>query len=191
MGIVFGSTGSKEPNFTIDRKTDSYEIRMYPKYIVADYPMASSNKPDTSSGFRELAKYIGVFGDPANATEQPMAMTAPVITTGAGAADDPAAAARKRMSFVMPFELSRAEVPDPTNPDITVREVAAQTVAVVQFSGWYTDSKGEAYARELTRALVDDKVITPAQADHWMVAQYHPPFTIPFMRRNEIWVPIE
>lgn len=192
MGIVFGSTGSKEPSFTIDRKTADYEIRKYPKYIVADYPMESSNKPDANSGFRELAKYIGVFGDPANAAAQPMAMTAPVITTGAGAGPtvDPAAA-RRCMSFVMPFELSLAEVPDPTNPDIKVREVPAKTVAVVQFSGWYSDSKGESYARELTRALVDDKLITPEQADSWMVAQYHPPFTIPFLRRNEIWVPIE
>ena len=62
-----------------------------------------------------------------------------------------------------PFELSLAEVPDPTNPDIKVREVPAKTVAVVQFSGWYSDSKGESYARELTRALVDDKLITPEQ----------------------------
>jgi hypothetical protein len=45
---------------------------------------------------------------------------------------------------------------------------------------------------DLLSKLKEDKVIsdndrTAANA-HYMVAQFHPPFTIPWLRRNEIWL---
>lgn len=75
MGIVFGVTGAKEPAFTlVHRGSSMYEIRLYPKYFVAEVPMnvggsiegTDSEKKNMDTAFGVLAKYIGVFGTPEN-----------------------------------------------------------------------------------------------------------------------------
>lgn len=186
MGIVFGVTGSKEPAYQILKQTAAYEIRRYPKIHVAEWPMAEDG--GQNNGFRELAKYIGVMGDPANEIKKPMAMTAPVLMTAAES--NVVSKTARTMSFVLPFELERTEIPAPTNKKIAIKVVDEQTVAVVQFSGWYTAARGEGYFREMARSLKDDGVMSDIKSDDWMVAQYHPPFTIPFLRRNEVWIPL-
>jgi|LauGreDrversion4_2_1035121.scaffolds.fasta_scaffold1309570_1 hypothetical protein len=74
MGIVFGNTGSEEPKYRLLQR-EPFEIRSYPAYIVAEVPMIEGD----NSGFRILASYIGVFGNPENESRRQMAMTAPVI----------------------------------------------------------------------------------------------------------------
>ncbi len=45
---------------------------------------------------------------------------------------------------------------------------------------------------DLLNKLKEDNVLTDdnknADNVHYMVAQFHPPFTIPWLRRNEIWL---
>lgn len=62
MGIVFGRTGTKEPTFKLLRSAP-YEIRVYPPYFVAE---VQASEDSVNDSFRELAKYIGVFGEPEN-----------------------------------------------------------------------------------------------------------------------------
>ena len=67
MGIVFGSTGTKEPAYKLLRSAP-YEIRVYQPYFVAEV-RASENA--ASDSFRVLAKYIGVYGEPENLKGRP------------------------------------------------------------------------------------------------------------------------
>ncbi len=67
MGIVFGKTGVAEPAYKVTQSRGDYEIRAYPPYVVAEVRLGEG-PGDTAmkDGFRTLAKYIGVFGDPQN-----------------------------------------------------------------------------------------------------------------------------
>jgi hypothetical protein len=133
------------------------------------------DKSQTSSGFRTLADYI--FGG--NAQAQSIAMTAPVEET---LADNDA-----YMAFTLPSQYSMEDLPEPTNTLVTLHEVPARTMAVVQFSGWARD----AVVEEQTRALLDILA-----ASGWVVVgtpslnQYNPPWTPPWSRRNEVMVQV-
>ena len=115
-------------------------------------------------------------------SSQQLAMTAPVLQT------------QESMSFVLPADVSSLdEAPVPTDSRVTLRAVPAKTVAVLPFSGWYTEELGSAQFEALVGKMRENKdmeLAQPSSRIKWAVAQYHPPFTLPFLRRNEIWVEI-
>jgi hypothetical protein len=202
MGIVFGSTGSKEPAFKTLRSCNIYEIREYGKLFIAEIEKSDS----TNNSFKTLAKYIGVFGEPQNRLPDkprttPIAMTAPVLTTEkksiAISMTAPVISNEKKesqtMAFVLPEEYkSLEEIPIPTDSEIKIKVVPARVVAVIKFSGWYTTALGEKYFDTLSKQLYADRFVGDDKSKlTWSVAQYHPPFTIPFLRRNEVWIDLE
>ena len=76
MGTVFGKESVKEPPFEVQLKRNdvktSYELRKYGERFAAS--VEYSAKGDTSSPFRTLARYIGVFGTPENEGSTSIAM---------------------------------------------------------------------------------------------------------------------
>lgn len=204
MGIVFGMTGTQEPAFKLLQlragHPSNYEIRQYQPFLVAE---VNSKKGDDSS-FRILAKYIGVFGTPANEGKLPMAMTAPVLLSPPALAQKIAmtspvitTGSDELMGFVMPFEFQRlSDLPKPLDSRIMLRQIPSRIVATKIFSGWYSPSEGKRHFKALQSDLIADGLIdTPKSQEEedasWECAQYHPPFTLPFLRRNEIWVEIK
>lgn len=229
MGIVFGKTGSKEPEFSIIKSYEGFEVRKYPALCVAEVPThLGAEDPKGNKGFSVLAKYIGVFGTPSNESKQPMAMTAPVIMTEpatkalamkapvlnseSGSGD----AFTSTMSFVMPFHETMDTLPTPTDERVTLKTIPAKIVAVRQFSGWYSHAEGKKQHAALMKDLVENDLYeapasssgpnananasdeknrplldAAAQEEEFTVAQYHPPFTLGFLRRNEIWFEIQ
>jgi hypothetical protein len=189
MGIVFGKTGSAEPAFDmLYRGSSGYEIRNYGKLLLAEAPMVApaEGTEKANNAFSLLAKYIGVFGTPENKDAKPMAMTAPVFTDTM----DKGGVGEKRMAFVLPFNFhGKEELPSPTDKRVTLSEVEPEVIAAIKFSGWYSEDVGRSKLHELVEHLREDG-ISDATEDtvQWKVAQYHPPFTLPMLRRNEIWV---
>lgn len=58
----------------------------------------------------------------------------------------------------------------------------------------YSPAEGEKQFKKLKAWLESDQVIPDVQdysSLKWSVAQYHPPFTLPFLRRNEIWIQLD
>ena len=210
MGIVFGMTGSAEPSFSVvpSGLGGAGELRMYQPFIVAEVL-----KPRGSDeGFSTLARYIGVFGDPQNEGKTPMAMTAPVTLTPAPpqkmAMTSPVTLTpsgtepgHEYMGFVLPFEITRVDqAPRPLDKRITLRAVPARLVAVRTYSGWHSDAGAKAQYKTLHAALLRDELVTctpgsSVESDDvegkYSVSQSHPPFTLPFLRRNEVWVEIQ
>ena len=82
MGIVFGSTGTKEPAFTLLSSSTTtagsipYEVRTYPPYFVAEYrdTFDDNDIKKDSKSFRVLANYIGVFSTPENEAAETIAV---------------------------------------------------------------------------------------------------------------------
>lgn len=78
-------------------------------------------------------------------------------------------------------------LPTPEEQGVELVAVAAETVAVLRFSG--DRSRGTVAARtaELLRVLEKTAWVPSGEPVAWF---YDPPWTIPFRRRNEVGVPV-
>ena len=163
----------EEPAWELLDQIGPVELRRYEPAIEARTPLSSSR--ETSGGFNRLAGYI--FGK--NQSGQKIAMTAPVTETLSF--DGPV------MSFTMPSAYDMEELPSPRDPMVTLHEVPERTVAAVRFSGWATGGKVKRHTRELLATLENQGIQTTGDPS---LNQYNPPWTPPFMRRNEITVEV-
>lgn len=168
------AVATEEPAFEVVAEHGKIEVRRYPATIQAITPMPESNGSD--NGFRRLAGFI--FGG--NSTGESIAMTAPVQRNLTGEV--------KRMTFYMPSTYDMQSLPTPQDPNVTLREVPAQTVAVVRFSGRATEKRVSQERDALEQGLREEGI---AWQGDWLLNQYNPPWTPPFMRRNEIWVEVD
>ncbi|MEH6607935.1 MAG: heme-binding protein [Halioglobus sp.] len=165
------ANSTEEPKFELLTKVGTVEIRQYAPTI-----QAVTATPDRSGGgFRRLAGYI--FGG--NESDQSIAMTAPVQET--------MGSANGEMAFTMPSEYSMDDLPDPKDENVTLRPVPERTMAVMVFSGRANDAKAEKKWVELEAILNDESITTVSDP---MLNQYNPPWTLPFLRRNEVMVEI-
>jgi len=197
VGIA-STSGVATPAYTVLSEHDGYEIREYAPQLVAEVIVEGDFEASLNRGFRKLAGFI--FGDNTapsgtgdaqpiamtapvleeSATSSPIAMTAPVLEEVEG--DD-----RRKVTFVMPAEYTLATIPKPKDPDVRLVEVPARRYAASRFSGWVDGEKAARMKARLLENLSRDK-----QASEGVpaLAQYDPPWTPPFMRRNEILVPL-
>ena len=162
----------EEPVYQVEKawEAEQIEIRAYAPRIMA----VTGINEDSDSGFRVLAGYI--FGG--NAEEQKIAMTAPVQQTMAG---------EKEMAFMMPAEYALKDLPQPEDQRVSFREAPAYTAAVIQFSGWASAEKADENWQQLQHFLIAEGIDITGEPT---LNQYNPPWTLPFMRRNEIIVPV-
>jgi len=167
------ATDTEEPRWKLLTTLDSVEVRHYEQSIQAVTPLNSNG---TSSGFRRLAGYI--FGG--NKRSQSIAMTAPVQETLG--TDSPV------MAFTMPAEYAMEDLPEPDDSTVTLHPVPARTVAAIRFSGFATDRK-TAQKRAQLMTLLEQHHLAPVGVP--TLNQYNPPWTLPFLRRNEVTVEIE
>ena len=123
-----------------------------------------------------------------------IAMTAPVAmhregdTSEAGAA---AATGHRKMRFFLPSQYdSLAAIPAPTDPGVTVRTVPPAVGAVHRYSGTFSEGTARGRARALVETLLKDgaEVDINVALNGYEFWGYNPPFTIPALRRNEVWV---
>ena len=199
----------EEPAFEKLETVDNVEIRQYRPYIVAETFVPGSMDSASSDGFRLIADYI--FGNnlsvnkAAGKPSEKIAMTAPVLVEPAArpekiamtapvsvepqgdAADGLMHSKRWRIQFSMPREYSMATLPKPRNPAVTLREVPGKRYAVLVFSGFAGEEKAQTKTDELLAWLKANgrtAIATP------QLARYNPPWSLPFLRRNEILVEI-
>jgi len=170
--FIASAQAIEEPAYSVERawEAEQIEIRAYAPRIMAVTAMDNGD----DDGFRVLAGYI--FGG--NADEQKIAMTAPVQQTMDGSDE---------MAFMMPAEYALADLPDPDDERVAFREAPAYTAAVIRFSGWATSEKADANWQKLRSFLIAEGIDISGDPT---LNQYNPPWTLPFMRRNEIIVPV-
>lgn len=121
------------------------------------------------------------------AESEKIAMTAPVLTEERL---DATQVQKKMMvmQFVLPSKYTMDNVPRPTNPLVVVKEVPSRKYGVLRFSGIADDKLVAKKLELLSKALEDAgyKVV-----GDYVLARYNPPWTIPFLRTNEVMLPVE
>jgi len=186
---VFGIRSSAEPIYQVLNKHDTIEIRLYPPLLIAETQVNADYKDSSSQGFQRLAGYI--FGN--NKTQQKLAMTAPVLQQSETLAMTAPVIQQKttsvwHMAFVLPAGYTLASAPIPIEPAIILKEVPAKKLAVIQYSGSLSEQGIAEKSSELKMAL--DKLGYKATSASRSAA-YDPPWTLPFLRRNEIHIDVE
>lgn len=197
-------TGTEQPAYTVIERPngtgEAVEIRRYAPRLAAEVTVEGDEAAARSAGFRTLAAYI--FGE--NRQRADIAMTAPVAQAPAGAADGevegeaiamtaPVAQARGGegdwvVRFFMPAKYSRATLPAPNDPRIAIVELPEETMAAVRFSGRRDPEAVDAATRALQQGLGG----TGWSPSGIPVAYfYDPPWTLPFLRRTEVVVPVK
>ncbi|MCF8192893.1 MAG: heme-binding protein [Candidatus Methylopumilus sp.] len=185
---------TEEPKYSLIEKDGAFEVRAYDSKLIAEVVLEGEMSDATSAGFRLLADYI--FGNntaPSGRSEK-ISMTTPVTVEPRSekiAMTAPVAIQSEqkgwRVWFVMPSQFSLATLPKPNNPLVLIKPIAAKRYAVVRFSGWVDDEKMQAKVKELSAWLAVKKLTSKGQPE---LARYNPPWTLPFLRRNEVMLEI-
>jgi len=191
--VVGVRSGTEEPRYTVVervRGVEGVEIRRYAPRLAAETVVEADEVEARNAGFRRLADYI--FGG--NRGDEKIAMTAPVeqqsatIAMTAPVAQTRAADGGWAIRFFMPATYTRETLPVPNDPQVSIVDVPEQAVAVRRFSGSRSPA-AVARETEALRAALDASGWTAAgDPAAWF---YDPPWTLPFLRRNEVAVPVE
>jgi hypothetical protein len=192
--FLFGGVAmaTEEPAFVLAAHEGDFEVRDYPALVAAEVSVTGSRDEAANAGFRLLAGYI--FGGntrrqsiamtapvvQARPTSETIAMTAPVTQTGGAGA--------WVVRFVMPSTYTLETLPTPNDARVRLIPVPAARYAVVRFSGLAQPADVERRTATL-RAFIERRGLRAIGAAS--LARYDPPWTLWFMRRNEVWIPIE
>jgi len=180
------------PPYKAVLRDGNFELRDYPALVVAEVTVEGDQKEAASKGFRLLAGYI--FG--ANKKRQSIAMKAPVaqqaasekIAMTAPVEQMQGASGTWVVRFTMPGAWTPQTLPIPNDPRVTLRATEPSRLAVLRFSGLARPDDVRSNTRELLAQVTSHGLhaIGPVS-----LAQYNPPWTLWFIRRNEVMVEVE
>ncbi|MBM4208538.1 MAG: heme-binding protein [Gammaproteobacteria bacterium] len=189
---LFGIQSEDSPVYGLMEEDDDIEIRHYFPYLTAQTEDAGDYESASNLSFLRLFDYI----NGKNQSRETIAMTAPVLQEQAGNKIEMTAPVFQEQSgnkwimrFVLPVQYTTiSTAPKPSDPNVKLVEIPDKKVAVLQFSGFLSDSAITEKKAELTAWLKNKKIKPLSDARS---AGYNPPWTIPFLRRNEIHIDIE
>lgn len=196
VGVV-GIRTSEEPKHTVLFKEGSIEVRLYQPQLQASVTMDTANGEDRGEAFSVLANYI--FGN--NSENQKINMTAPVETVQPQSAyiqmtapvvvekASSESTSLETMTFTMPSQFTMDSLPKPKDSRIQIGLRPEETLAVLRFTGRFTEARLDKKQQELKTWLDSQKNIEVL--GDFRRAGYDAPFTLPFVRRNEVMVPIK
>ena len=182
------SRAIEEPAYTVLRTVGDIEIRDYAPYTVAEVTVSAAANDAGSRAFPILAGYI--FGK--NKGERTMAMTAPVTQTAAPVKLEMTAPVTQTPSgtgflvqFVLPKGVTVSNAPEPLDTRVNLREMPSKRVAVIRYSGFWSESN---YSDHLTKLQAGLRAADLVWTGEPVFSRYDGPTTPWFMRRNEIWL---
>ena len=190
--VPLASLAIEEPAYEVVKTLDKVEIRQYAPYVVAEVLIAASAEDAGNQAFPILAGYI--FGK--NEGERKMEMTAPVTQTAvpvkmsmtAPVTQSAAPGGGFLVQFVLPREVTLATAPKPLDARVQLREVPGTRVAVIRYSGTWSQANYEEHLSRLKTAL---NVAGLGWSGEPVFSRYNGPWTPWFMRRNEIWLTLK
>jgi len=185
------TVGLEKAKYSVLEKQGRFELRQYESSIVAETVAEADFAEAGNIAFGRLYKYIS--GE--NRTKESIPMTAPVgqeVRSERIAMTAPVGQERSGdkwvVSFLMPSKYTMKTLPEPVNPAVTMREIPARKMAAVRYSGTWSRKRYEERRARLEKFV---------SGKGWKIqgepvfARYDPPFQLPFLRRNEVLIPVE
>ena len=176
FNMLIANEKYKEPSFSLIDKENNIELRQYDEYVIARTSIPVNQSEEDNNMFRVLASYI--FGR--NEKNQSIPMTAPVTTYENNDTYD--------MIFYMLDVNNIQELPNPSGQNISLENFNLGKCAVISFSWFASKNKINKYTEKLKKYINDNGYTVDSP---FMVNRYDPPWTLPFLRRNEILVKIK
>ena len=153
---------AEEPKFASVLREGDLELREYPALVVAEVSVGGDHDQAASAGFRLLAGYI--FGG--NTRRERLPMTAPVVQS-------------KSASESIPMTAPVIQIADKGRWTVQFVMPANQTLDTLPVPNDARVRLREFIARHQLKA-----------AGSAALARYNPPWTLWFMRRNEVMIPV-
>ncbi len=193
MVLVFSGVNAmaiEEAKYTVLKQDGEYEIRQYEPQIVAEVIVKAGMEDAGNRAFRKLFRYIS--GD--NRARREISMTSPVSQTSrsekiemTAPVSQQAAGESWTVNFRMPAEYTMKTIPEPLDPDVVIREIPTRTMAVIRYSGTWSEERYGEHLKKLMK-WIENEEIEGIGEPVW--ARYNPPFMPWFLRRNEILIPV-
>ncbi|KAJ8600074.1 hypothetical protein CTAYLR_001880 [Chrysophaeum taylorii] len=170
MSSLFGYISGETHAFSVIETKPTYEVRSYAAGMMIEAPN------EKNDAFNKLAGYIGVMAKAENATQTKIAMTSPVVTTN-----------DKKMQFVLPAAIT--EPPAPTNEAVTVVPKGAEKAVVATYYGSWNEGTAVKKKDDLVAAAKSDGL--EVDETRWEWRRHNPPWTLPWYKKNEVYVPVK
>ena len=182
----------EEAGYAIVEASGDIEIRDYDPLVVVETFVEADFEDAGNRAFGKLFAYIS--GE--NRARQAIEMTAPVVASEDDGGESiemtaPVIADKAvtgwRFAFVLPARFTIDSAPLPLRDDVRLRALESRRIAVLTYSGLRSESRFERnYARlnDWISAQGLEALSGPSYAG------YDPPWTLPFLRRNEIMITV-
>lgn len=188
---LFGVRTVEILNYQVLQEDRNFDIRQYEDYWVARTKIDGEYRRSSDEGFRLLFNYISG----GNKQQEKIAMTGPVMQQEQGekiAMTGPVIQQKSGkswiMEFVLPAKYNKLQPPEPLNPAVSVVKVPGYKAAALRYSGNLREEKYNTKAKE----LIDIVHLRGLQSiGEPFSAGYDPPWTIPFLKRNEVLIVVE
>ncbi len=188
--LPFSALAVDEPPHQVILQDGKYELREYPPILVAEVTVTGDMRLAGSRGFRLLADFIFGNNEPAEKIE----MTAPVMRTELTDLKNLPPINRIKnkdrswtVTFVMPEKWQKENLPQPNNPDVSIREMPAELIASIKFSGRGTETAHNKKQILLEKWIDEQGYDIVGKPRH---AGYDAPWIPWFLRRNEVMIPV-
>jgi len=191
VGVLAGPVMSdvEKPDYEVIQSVQNIEIRQYEPMIIAEVEVDGKREDAIGDGFRLLADYI--FGN--NTVQQVISMTAPVQQKEnqniamTAPVQQQSTGKSWRMSFVMPSKNSMDSLPVPNNNRVRLKGILAKKFVVIEFSGTNSNENVTEHENQLMNYIEENQIKIN---DSPKYAFYNPPWSLPFLRRNEVMIEI-
>jgi len=191
VGVLAGPVMSdvEKPDYKVIQSEQNIEIRQYEPMIIAEVEVDGKREDAIGDGFRLLADYI--FGN--NTVQQVISMTAPVQQKEnqkiamTAPVQQQSTGKSWRMSFVMPSKYSMDSLPVPNNNRVRLKGILSKKFVVIEFSGTNSNENVTEHENQLMNYIEANQIKINGSPKY---AFYNPPWSLPFLRRNEVMIEI-
>ena len=191
-GVLAGPVMSnvEKPDYKVIQSEQNIEIRKYEPMIIAEVEVDGKREDAIGDGFRLLADYI--FGN--NTVQQVISMTAPVQQKEnqkiamTAPVQQQSMGKSWRMSFVMPSKYKLDSLPVPNNNRVRLKEILTKKFVVIEFSGTNSNENVTKHENQLMNYIEANQINIIGSPKY---AFYNAPWTLPFLRRNEVMIEIK